>query len=143
VSVAEVSQAGPFSRFEEIDRTLLVLAGRLVLAVEGREAVTLAAGGAAFHFAGEAACLGTPVGGAARVLNVMTRRGRFAAGARRVGTGPAGDAAGPCLFVATAPATLRLGGGLWRLAADDAAMWNEGRPWLDGAGITIAIRRVS
>jgi uncharacterized protein len=77
VSVADVAQPGPFSRFPGIDRTLVLLSGAGMLLDE--------AGGAthalkkpldAAHFNGETAINATLVDGATRDFNLMLRRGR-------------------------------------------------------------------
>lgn len=75
VSVADVGTAGPFSRFDGIDRTLVLLSG---------VGMTLAEAGGAHHvldvplaradFAGEAAIDATLHDGATRDFNLMTRR---------------------------------------------------------------------
>jgi len=75
VSVADVGTAGPFSRFDGIDRTLVLLSGA---------GMTLAEAGGAHHlldvplaradFAGEAAIDATLHDGATRDFNLMTRR---------------------------------------------------------------------
>jgi len=79
VSVAEVLSAGPFSAFAGVDRQLAVLAGRLLLAVEGFETVSLSPDSAPVHFAADARTYAQPVDGPVTDLNVMTRRGRFSA----------------------------------------------------------------
>jgi environmental stress-induced protein Ves len=78
VSIAEIRETGPFSRFENIDRTLTILRGRVRLTFENR-AVELGPDSAPFAFPGEASCLGAPVDGSVTDLNVMTRRGRCTA----------------------------------------------------------------
>ncbi|MDN7932109.1 HutD/Ves family protein [Burkholderia metallica] len=75
VSVADVGMPGPFSRFDGIDRTLVLLSGA---------GMTLAEGGGAKHvldaplaradFAGETAIDATLHDGATRDFNLMTRR---------------------------------------------------------------------
>jgi uncharacterized protein len=75
VSIAEVREAGPFSRFENIDRTLMILGGRLMLTFAERE-TELGPDSAPCIFPGDASCFGTPVDGSVTDLNVMTRRGR-------------------------------------------------------------------
>ncbi|NTY41669.1 HutD/Ves family protein [Burkholderia diffusa] len=75
VSVADVGTAGPFSRFDGIDRTLVLLSGA---------GMTLAEAGGARHvldmpltradFAGETAIDATLHDGATRDFNLMTRR---------------------------------------------------------------------
>jgi hypothetical protein len=76
VSVADVAQAGPFSRFAGIDRTLALLsgAGMLLDEAEGvthalREPLDIA------RFAGETAIDARLVNGATRDFNLMVRRG--------------------------------------------------------------------
>ncbi|MFM0739900.1 HutD family protein [Paraburkholderia xenovorans] len=79
VSVADVAQAGPFSRFEGIDRTLVLLSGAGMLLDE-----TSAAGSIDTHaltrpldiarFSGEAQIDARLVAGATRDFNLMVRR---------------------------------------------------------------------
>ncbi|WP_181969782.1 HutD family protein [Paraburkholderia sp. DHOC27] len=81
VSIADVAQAGPFSRFAGVDRTLVLLAGAGMLLDEAQEA----GGEAQVHaltqtldvarFAGEAAIDARLVDGATRDFNLMIRRG--------------------------------------------------------------------
>jgi environmental stress-induced protein Ves len=76
VSVAEVAQAGPFSRFTAIDRTLVLLSGagmRLDDAQGTTHALTEPLDIACF--AGEAAIDAQLVDGATRDFNLMVRRG--------------------------------------------------------------------
>ncbi|AFT90501.1 HutD/Ves family protein [Paraburkholderia phenoliruptrix] len=76
VSVADVGQAGPFSRFAGIDRTLALLSGAGMLLDEAggvthalREPLAIA------RFAGETAIDARLVDGATRDFNLMVRRG--------------------------------------------------------------------
>ncbi|WP_206952793.1 HutD/Ves family protein [Trinickia acidisoli] len=80
VSVADVEQAGPFSRFLGIDRTLVLLAGVGMDLIEAagavhalREPLSIA------RFDGEAALEARLVGGATRDFNLMVRRDRASA----------------------------------------------------------------
>ncbi|SDH16092.1 hypothetical protein SAMN05216466_107311 [Paraburkholderia phenazinium] len=76
VSIADVAQAGPFSRFEGIDRTLVLLSGAGMLLDEANgptHALTQALDMA--HFAGETAIDARLVDGATRDFNLMVRRG--------------------------------------------------------------------
>lgn len=88
VSMAEVAAAGPFSRFEGVDRILTVLAGELELsfpgASPGTSPVTLTPSADPFAFPGDHDCAGAPRGGPATDLNVMVRRGSVRAEVRRV-----------------------------------------------------------
>src|ERR1700744_2152466 len=74
VSIAEVREAGPFSIFENIDRSLSILKGRIELDF-GDSKVGLDAASAPFAFPGYIPCSGRPVAGDVMDLNVMTRRG--------------------------------------------------------------------
>lgn len=77
ISSAHVASAGPFSHFSGVDRTLSVLGrGRLVLAFEGRSAVTLDEASAPYVFPGDAAVSGLIPDGPIDDFNVMTRRGQ-------------------------------------------------------------------
>ncbi len=79
VSIADVAAAGPFSRFDGVDRVLTVLEGGLRLEFAGAAAAIVLGPGDRHSFAGEAAVTGIPVGGAVRDLNVMVRRGSWSA----------------------------------------------------------------
>lgn len=80
VSIAEVSEAGAFSRFPGIDRVLAVLEGRLSLTVAGADTpVQLSSTTGAHAFPGDVDAHGTPLGGPVRDLNVMVRRGAWQA----------------------------------------------------------------
>jgi environmental stress-induced protein Ves len=81
VSVADVAQAGPFSRFAGIDRTLVLLSGAGMLLDEAQsgEAVATHALTQAFdtaRFAGEAHIDARLVDGPTRDFNLMVRRDR-------------------------------------------------------------------
>jgi len=77
VSIATVAEAGPFSRFPGIDRSIAVLDGAgMRLDVDG-EMVTLLKGDPPFRFTGEAEVRSELLDGATTDLNAMTRRGRF------------------------------------------------------------------
>ena len=79
VSIAEVSVAGPFSRFDGIDRILTVLDGRLRLEIEDEAQELVLGTGDSHAFRGEAAVVGTPVAAAIRDLNIMVKRDRWRA----------------------------------------------------------------
>ena len=76
VSIADVAQSGPFSRFDGIDRTLALLSGAGMLLDEAngpthtlKQALDMA------RFAGETAIDARLVDGATRDFNLMVRRG--------------------------------------------------------------------
>lgn len=84
ISLAEVREPGPFSRFDGIERGFAVLDGRLRLAVDGQAPVTLIPGDPLHVFPGEAGCFAIPLDGPTYDLNIMTRRGRARAHAVRM-----------------------------------------------------------
>jgi environmental stress-induced protein Ves len=77
ISIATVAQAGPFSRFPGIDRSIAVLDGEgMRLHVDG-QAVTLRPDSAPFAFSGDLDVQSEMIGGETTDLNAMTRRGMF------------------------------------------------------------------
>jgi environmental stress-induced protein Ves len=85
LSLAQVDRDGPFSRFENVDRTLVLLSGAMTLHERERERdrrIDLVRN-EPFAFAGERAIEATVGGGATVDFNVMTRRGRANHIARR------------------------------------------------------------
>ena len=84
VSMATVNAAGPFSRFEDIDRSIAVLDGDgLVLRVGEAEHV-LTPSTEPFAFPGEAAVTADGLGASTMDLNTMTRRGHVTHNMRRL-----------------------------------------------------------
>jgi environmental stress-induced protein Ves len=79
VSIAEVRQGGPFSVFPGVDRQLAVLVGRLQLNVDGRTPVEITPASPPVAFPGDVATTAEPLDTPVLDLNVMTRRGQFAA----------------------------------------------------------------
>jgi environmental stress-induced protein Ves len=139
VSVAEVRVAGPFSRFEAIDRTLVILQGRLAVTVAGKE-VELGPDSAPFAFPGDVACSGAPIGGAVTDLNVMTRRGRASARLKRVASGTHSKNEKTILLMAQEDTDVQFGKQKFHLARF-AALLTVGpcEFSLNGAAILIAI----
>jgi len=85
VSIAEVAEAGAFSRFPMVDRVLAVLEGRLSLTIAGEDApVQLSPESGAHAFAGDVDAFGAPLDGPVRDLNVMVRRGAWQATTERL-----------------------------------------------------------
>ena len=77
VSMATITEDGPFSDFPGIDRTLTLLVGpRLVLAFEGAPLVALTPEDPTIRFAGEDVVSAAVPEGAVSDFNVMTRRAR-------------------------------------------------------------------
>jgi hypothetical protein len=138
VSIAEVREAGPFSQFDGVDRTLIVLRGHLILAFTDFE-IDLQPGDDPFAFQGDERCTGTPFGGPVTDLNIMVRRGRVLANVERVTDADRPVAADRTLVVATQPAMLRAGGAVQRLDEFDAALIDgdaeislQGSAWVIG-----------
>ncbi len=80
VSIAEVAEAGAFSRFPMVDRVLAVLEGSLSLTIAGENGPALLSSTTGAHaFPGDIDAHGAPLGGPVRDLNVMVRRGTWQA----------------------------------------------------------------
>ena len=78
VSMASVAEAGPFSSFPGVDRSLGLLAGEGIdLDIDGRGTVELRPGAHPAVFPGDVPVGARLVGGAILDLNVMSRRGRW------------------------------------------------------------------
>ncbi|MDQ0509354.1 HutD/Ves family protein [Ancylobacter amanitiformis] len=122
ISMAGVSEDGPFSLFPAIDRSLAVLAGEgIVLEAEGRAPERVGLASAPARFPGDVRTHASLVGGPILDLNVMTRRGRYAhrltrhVTAARCGIVPEGEVA---LLLSRSPG-LDVGGQV--LGVNDAA----------------------
>lgn len=76
ISLATISQDGPFSTFPGIDRTLALVDGDGVLLDFGDERVVLSPSEPLIEFAGEEQVHATVTGANTTDFNVMTRRGR-------------------------------------------------------------------
>ena len=81
LSLARVDRDGPFSRFDNVDRTLVLLTGAMTLHEQDRRIDLVRHEPVAFE--GERAITATVAGGATLDFNVMTRRGRARHVARR------------------------------------------------------------
>lgn len=75
-SIATITDAGPFSAWPGVDRTLLVLRGRLGLALGWQGEIQLDENASALEFAGEDAVVVSSLSAPCQVLNFMSRRGR-------------------------------------------------------------------
>ncbi|WP_052215551.1 HutD/Ves family protein [Sphingomonas sp. ERG5] len=148
LSMAEVREAGPFSSFADIDRTLMVLQGRLELDFGAGEPVTLTPETAAHPFPGDVAVNGKPVDGPVTDLNLMVRRGLFTGAIRHQPAGTiriAADLAAVHVLIATSDMEIRCGATASRLDRFDALLMGAGSgedQMLDvtGSGLLIAIR---
>lgn len=74
LSLAQVDRDGPFSRFDNVDRTLVLLSGAMTLHEPDRRISLIR--GEPVEFPGERAIDATLSGGSTLDFNVMTRRGR-------------------------------------------------------------------
>jgi hypothetical protein len=74
VSLAQVDRDGPFSRFDDVDRTLVLLSGAMTLHEPDRRIELVR--NEPVRFPGERAIQATVLGGATLDFNVMTRRSR-------------------------------------------------------------------
>jgi uncharacterized protein len=84
MSVAQVSQSGPFSRFEGVDRWFAVLEGDgVALSISGKQH-GLTTASAPFFFDGGAACGCELLGGSTRDFNLMTRQSHASSNLSRI-----------------------------------------------------------
>ncbi len=124
VSMADVGVAGAFSSFPGIDRTLMVLDGRLELSFADPASVhVLTPGAAALDFPGEAAVIGQPLDGPVIDLNLMVRRVSFRGSIRHHAPGRVleGDEAPAALLVVALQTTsIEIGGARNTLERFDA-----------------------
>jgi environmental stress-induced protein Ves len=74
LSLARVDRDGPFSRFDDVDRTLVLLSGAMTLHEPSRRIELVV--GKPVEFAGEIAIDATVSGGSTLDFNVMSRRPR-------------------------------------------------------------------
>jgi environmental stress-induced protein Ves len=75
ISVAELRESGPFSVFEEIDRTLILLSGAELRLDRPNDSIVLDRPGEQVSFRGEEVLHATITPAPAQAFNVMTRRG--------------------------------------------------------------------
>lgn len=88
-SIATIAQDGPFSVFPGVDRTITLLEGAGVRLVGDGLDHLLDRIGEPLAFPGDVAVDATLVGGVNRALNIMTRRGAWAASVRETTAAPA------------------------------------------------------
>ena len=127
VSLAEVGRGGPFSPFPGVDRHMAVISGRMQLSISGRAALSLSSDSAPLSFPGEVTVYAEPHAEPVTDLNVMTRRGRFAARMTRRGVAASTQVrleADITLILALAQLTLRAVFIDANLAALDAARFS-------------------
>ncbi|KVE74822.1 HutD family protein [Burkholderia vietnamiensis] len=118
VSVADVGAGGPFSRFDGVDRTLVLLSGAgMTLAEAGGARHVLDTPLARADFAGEAAIDATLHDGATRDFNLMTRRSaaRATLAVWRAGTHRVEPADTVLLFCAAGALDVAIGGARYAL----------------------------
>lgn len=75
ISLATISESGPFSVFPGVDRTLTLVDGPgIILDIDGARRITLNEEDPTIEFAGESVIRAAPNGGPTTDFNVMTRR---------------------------------------------------------------------
>ncbi|MBN3727219.1 HutD/Ves family protein [Burkholderia sp. Ac-20379] len=117
VSVADVAQPGPFSRFPGIDRTLVLLSGAgMTLAAEGGGRTLLSEPLDRYAFDGELALSAELTDGPTRDFNLMTRRSAVTGRVSVMADGAVLESRAPCvlLFCARGTPAVAVDGGAWR-----------------------------
>lgn len=144
VSMADVAQSGPFSRFPGVDRVIVLVRGPSMTLHDDQRATELLPF-ETFEFDGNAD-ITCEVEGPCRDLNVMTRRGRASANVEVVSassrTDVAPSAGSPILIVGLEGSPRLVGDGIvLRLEAGDTVTSDESVE-LDGGG-RVAVVRIS
>ena len=130
VSVADVREGGPFSRFAGIDRKLALLKGALTLTIEGRGTLALTPASPPLEFPGDVPVDAALTGEAAQDLNVMTRRDVTTSSVtRQTSAGPiaADPRSTACILYLLSDATLFHGTKEFHLHPGDAVSLTSGR----------------
>jgi environmental stress-induced protein Ves len=125
VSMAKVTENGPFSLFPNIDRTLSILEGHsLTLTINDAEAEVLTKESDPFAFAADIPVSSTLPDGEIRDLNVMTRRGGFVHSVTRIARLESFHVTGgeTIIIVATGTINIRSGENLAQLQHLDCAL---------------------
>ena len=145
ISMADVANDGPFSRFPRIDRTLVLAQGRdLTLTIDG-VSHHLAEPGDLLAFPGEAETLGRLGQGPIRDINIMSRRGRFGHRVTRLSAGASrSDWVWPDVVavVALEPIAAIVDGTMFRLETLDVVL-SEASPgdlMVDGVALLVELR---
>ena len=131
VSIANVCDGGSFSNFPDIDRQLVVLDGTILLDIGGEPTITLVPGSDPIAFPGDVPCCANIPDGAAKDLNVMTRRGRFSSHMMVMkADGPIPIPANACtiMLVALSDLTVQIGKKAIALNPLDALQFDEPMP---------------
>lgn len=126
VSVADVPESGPFSRFPGFERIIACVEGNgMRLAIGGREAIDVPRSGAGLRFSGDDATEGLLIDGPVRDANLFLKRGvwegelmvlREAAAAEISGDGSA------CVYVVAGECTLAVRDTVTTLVRGEAAL---------------------
>lgn len=124
-SIATITEAGPFSSWPGVDRTLLVLRGQLTLGTEARGEVQLNERTPEIAFAGEEMVVARSPSATCQVLNLMARRGRTQIRLIR-GSKVIPIVADQTLLLATQPTTIRVKDQWLNLGAADALILERG-----------------
>lgn len=145
VSMATVASDGPFSVFAGIDRTLSILSGtEMQLEIGGRELHVLTTQSEPLAFPADTPVAAKLANGPITDLNVMTRRGRYSHGVRRIDVCGSLDlvpqSSVTILLVAAETLSLVSDGQTIALMAMDAASLPAGNPIsLSGKGMCYVI----
>jgi environmental stress-induced protein Ves len=129
VSIATITESGPFSIFEGVDRTILLLCGRGVhlRSGDGRIDRRLDTRWEPFSFAGEVIVNCEALGGESRDFNVMTRRRSYLSETRILRENAMRQSAPFGLLLALSGTwQVTSGSATYCLRADAGLWWEEG-----------------
>jgi uncharacterized protein len=147
ISIADIDGPGPFSPFPGIDRTLVVLEGRLALAIDEDSPLALSPE-SIVRFSGEARVSARPLSKTSRDLNIMVRRDSWRSTLDAVHVDHNArimTAACATMVLSLGDLTLRCRDSLWTLAYLDAVLFDgavdlRAEPALGEAATMLVIR---
>jgi len=143
LSIADVPERGPFSRFPGIDRSIACLTGEGLRLHRGGRVDEVPAQGVALAFAGEEQIDGEPGGTGVRDVNLMLRRGTWS-GRLRVERGAGGSARGSTVVIHafTVGLAIELDGASHPLPPGATLVGTGGMRWSGGADAVTVVAEI-
>lgn len=143
LSIADVPERGPFSRFPGVDRAIACLAGDGLRLLRGARVDEVPTCGLALAFAGEEEVEGEPSGPGVRDVNLMLRRGVHR-GRLRVerGRGDAAEAGIVVIHAFTAPLAVELGRSSLRLETGSTLVAAGSLRWSTGPDAVTVVAEI-
>lgn len=143
LSIADVPERGPFSRFPGVDRAIACLVGDGLRLLRGRGVEAVPQQGPALDFTGEEEVDGEPLGTSVQDVNLMVRRGVHR-GRLRVerGRGDAAEAGIVVIHAFTAPLAVELGRPSLRLETGSTLVAAGSLRWSTGPDAVTVVAEI-